>query len=165
MKKLFALGFFLLLAGTVSLAFASKQDEANKAIQVLKSSKDITAKVQAAIEIGNIGQIKKSYAEPAIPYLLDGCKSKDAKFRAAAAEALGKIDPPEDSKAVDVLSDLAKNDSNTDVKVAAIRGLGAMGPAAKSALPTLREIASKEDKKSRLTNVIRDATRAISAKK
>jgi hypothetical protein len=40
-----------------------------------------------------------------------------------------------------------------------------MGPAAKSALPTLREIASKEDKKSRLTAAIRDATRSISAKK
>src|SRR5262249_40488769 len=158
MKKLFALGFFALLAGTVSLAFASKQDEANRAIQVLKSSKDVTAKIQAAIDIGNIGQIKKSYAEPAIPYLLDGCKSKDAKFRAAAAEALGKIDPPEDSKAIDLLTELAKNDSNTDVKVAAIRGLAAMGPAAKSAWPTLRPIARKEDKKTSMAARIRDAS-------
>ena len=164
MKKLFALGFVALLVGTVSLAFAGKQDEAAKAIQVLKSSKDVAAKIQAAVDIGNIGQIKKSYAEPAIPYLLDGCKDKDARFRGAAAEALGKVDPPEDSKAVDLLTEMAKNDKNTDVKVSAIKGLASMGRSAKSSLPALREIQSKEDKKSKLYNAARDATRAINTK-
>lgn len=165
MKKLFALGFLALSLGTVSLAFASKQDEAIKATQILKTSKDTAAKIQAAIDIGDIGQIKKSYAADAIPCLILCCKDKDAKLRGAAAEALGKVDPPEESKAVEILTEMAKSDTSTDVKVSAVKGLGSMGPTAKSALPTLREIANKEDKKSKLTNVIRNATRAIAVKK
>src|SRR5437879_700385 len=147
MRKLFALCFVALFVGTVSLAFASKQDEAIKATQVLKSSKDTAAKIQAAIDIGNIGQIKKSYAIDAIPYLVAACKDKDAKLRGTAAEALGKVDPPEDFKAVDLLTDMAKNDKSTDVKVSAIKGLASLGQGAKSALPVLREIQGKEDKK------------------
>src|SRR5260221_7926584 len=69
MKRIIALGLVALFLGTTSPAFASKQDEAVKATQVLKTSKDTAAKIQAAIEIGNIGQIKKSYTTDAIPYL------------------------------------------------------------------------------------------------
>jgi HEAT repeat protein len=165
MKRSFVLGMLGVLVGAASLAFASKQDEAVKATQVLKSSKDTAAKIQAAIEIGNIGQIKKSYVADAIPYLIECCKDKEAKLRGAAAEALGKVDPPESSNAVDVLTDMAKNDKSTEVKIAAMKGLGSMGPSAKSALPTLRDIMNKEDKKSGLYRSAMDATRTINARK
>src|SRR5262245_54872291 len=105
MKKI-AFGFAVLLAGTFSLAFAGREDDAAKYTKILKGSKDVSAKIEAAVEIGRLGQIKKSYAREAIPYLVESCKDKDAKLRAAAAEALGKVDPPEDVKAVDLLADM-----------------------------------------------------------
>src|SRR5947208_2250834 len=164
MKKLVAIGMLAVFLGTVSLALASKEDEAKKATMILKTSKDTSAKVQACIDIGNLGLIKKSYAADALPYLVAACKEKDAKLRAAAAEALGKVDPPEEIKAVDLLTDMAKNDKDNGARVAAMRGLGAMGQAAKSALPTLREITSKEDKKTNLYREAMNASRAINAK-
>ena len=161
MKKLLALGFLALFLGTATQARANKEDDAKKAISTLRSSKDTSAKVQAAIDIGHLGQIRKSYATDAIPYLVECCKDKDAKLRAAAAESLGKVDPPEETKAADVLAELVKSDKAMEVKMAATRGLGAMGANAKSALPTLQEVAGKEDKKSPLTRAIREASMAI----
>ncbi len=161
MKKLIAFGMIAVFLGTVSLAFAGKEDEAKEATRILKTSKDTAAKIQAAIDIGKLGLIKKSFATEAIPYLMTACKDKEAKLRSAAAEALGKVDPPEDSKAVELLTDMVKNDKSPEVQVSAARGLAAMGPSAKEALPTLREIASKEDKKSKLSREVKMAAQAI----
>jgi HEAT repeat protein len=159
-----ALGLTVLFLGTVSLAFASKEDDAIKFTKILKSSKDVKAKIEAANEIGNLGQVKKSYAKDAVPYLVQCCKDKDAGLRAAAADALGKVDPPEDVKAVDLLAGMVKSDKDTTVRMAAARGLAAMGPAAKTAVPTLREVMSKEDKKSKIYRASMDAMRSINAK-
>ena len=159
-----ALGLTVLFLGTVSLAFAGKEDEAKQATKILKSSKDVKAKIAAAVEIGNLGQIKKSYAKEALPYLVECCKNKDGQLRAAAAEALGKVDPPDELNAAELLADMVKNDKDTNVRMAAARGLGAMGQAAKSAVPTLREVMSKEDKKSKVYRASMEAMRAINAK-
>ncbi len=161
MKKPFLIGFAILLLGGVSLVYASKEDEAKKYTHDLKTSKDAKVKIIAANEIGTLGQIRKSYAAEAVPYLIEACKDKDAKLRSAAAEALGKVDPPSDSNAVELLTDMVKNDKEMDVKLAAARGLAAMGSSAKSAIPTLREIAKSEDKKSKLGRAAMQAAQAI----
>src|SRR5262249_47345893 len=113
---------------------------------------------------GNLGQIKKSYARDAIPYLVQSCKDKDAELRAAAAEALGKVDPPEDVKTAELLADMVKKDKDVSVRVGAAKGLAALGPAAKSAVPTLRDVMTKEDKKSKVYGATRDALRSINSK-
>ena len=161
MKKIFAISLALLFTGTVSLARASKEDEAKAYTKILKTSKDAKEKIMAVTEIGNLGMVRKSYAKEAIPYLIEACKDKEAKLRAAAAEALGKVDPPEDAGAVELLSDMVKNDKEMAVRLSAARGLGAMGASAKSALPTLREIAKTEDKKSPLSRGAMQAVQAI----
>ncbi|MFL5340190.1 MAG: HEAT repeat domain-containing protein [Gemmataceae bacterium] len=161
MKKTFLAGLALLLAGGASLVFAGKEDDAKKYIQDLKTSKDVQVKVIAVTEIGNIGMVRKSYVKDAVPLLVESCKAKEPKLRAAAAEALGKVDPPTDANAVELLTDIVKTDKDTDVKLAATRGLAALGAKAKSALPTLQEIVKNEDKKSKLYRGAMDASRAI----
>jgi HEAT repeat protein len=165
MKTIFAASLAVLLAGVVSLAYASKEDEAKAYTKILKSSKDAKEKIMAATEIGNLGLIRKSYAREAIPYLIEACKDKEPKLRSAAAEALGKVDPPEDAGAVDLLTDMVKNDKETAVRMSAARGLASMGASAKSALPTLREIAKMEDKKSQLGRAAMQAAQAIQGSK
>jgi hypothetical protein len=59
---------------------------------------------------------------------------------------------------------MLKEDKEDSAKIGAARGLASMGPAAKSALPTLREYV-KSDKKSALGKSANQAVKAISAKK
>jgi HEAT repeat protein len=163
MKKTL-LGLVVLFGGTLSLAFAGKEEDAAKYTKILKTSKDAKSKAEAATELGNLGQIKKSYAKDAVPHLVQGCKDKDAGLRAAAAEALGKVDPPEDVKAAELLADMVKSDKDIGVRMAAARGLAAMGPSAKNVVPTLREVMSKEDKKSKIYRATMEAMRSINSK-
>ena len=132
MKRAFVASLAVLLLGTVSLVRASKEDDAKRYLQDLKTSKDVKVKIIAVTEIGNLGMIRKSYAKDAVPYLMEACKDKDAKLRAAAAEALGKVDPPEDANAAELLTELTKDDKDTDVRLAAMRGLAALGPKART---------------------------------
>jgi HEAT repeat protein len=148
----------------VSFAEASKEDDAAKYTKELKSSTNVKAKIEAATKLGELGQIKKSWAADAIPYLIEACKHSDAKLRAAAAEALGKVDPADPAKAVEVLSNLVKNDKDMPVREAAARGLSHMGPNARSALPVLREAANKTENK-RQARTFMEAARTIGAKK
>ncbi|HEV3142879.1 MAG TPA: HEAT repeat domain-containing protein [Gemmataceae bacterium] len=164
MKKL--IGFLALAAclGFVSLAEANKEEDAIKYTKMLKTAKSVQDKMEAARELGNIGQINKKYVKDAIPLLIECCKDKkNADLRAVAAEALGKADPAADTGAVELLTDLVKNDSEMKVKQAAARGLGAMGSSAKDALPVLRDTAKNVDKKD--ARPFRDAAMAIQGTK
>lgn len=164
MKRLIGLLALAACFGIVSLAVANKEEDAIKYTKMLKNAKNVQDKIEAAREIGNIGQIKKSYVKDAIPLLMECCKDKkNADLRAVAAEALGKSDPDPSTGAVDVLTDLVKNDSEMKVKQAAARGLGAMGSSAKEALPLLRETAGKVDKKD--ARPFREAAMAIQGTK
>jgi HEAT repeat protein len=164
MKRLIG---FLALAGClgfVSFAEANKEEDAIRFTKQLKTAKNVQDKIEAARELGNIGQIKKSYVKDAVPLLIECCKDKkNADLRAVAAEALGKADPDPSTGAVDVLTDLVKNDSEMKVKQAAARGLGAMGSSAKDALPVLRDTAKNVDKKD--ARPFQDAARAIQGTK
>ncbi len=65
----------------------------------------------------------------------------DLTVRSAAAEAMGRLNPlPPD--ALNTLVKLAKADSKTAVRAAAIRALAAAGPRAKAAKPELEAIAA-----------------------
>lgn len=156
-----ALGFGLALT---TWAHAGKEEDAAKYTKELKSSGNVKVKIEAATKIGELGQIKKSWAAEAVPYLIKACKDDDKKLRAAAAEALGKVDPPPESKAIETLIDLVKNDKELSVQQAAARGLGHMGPAAREAVPTLREAVSKI-KNRRDARPFQDAMRTINAKR
>jgi HEAT repeat protein len=126
-----------------------KDDLAKKYTEELRKSKDVKVRINALQELGNLAQIKKSLAKDALPDIYKAAEDKDAGVRAAAAETLGKADEPYE-KAGDILVKLLKNDKEENVKIAAAKGLSAMGPGAKESLPALREIAKNADKKSKL---------------
>lgn len=164
MKKLASIAASASLLLFASWAQANKEEEAAKYTNDLKTSQITKVKIEAATKIGELGQIKKSWAKDAIPYLIQACKHSDVKLRIAAAEALGKIDPPADSKALDTLVEMVKKDKELRARHAAARGLGHMGPSAKSAIPALREAASKT-KDRRESRPFTDAVRTINARR
>jgi HEAT repeat protein len=96
---------------------------------------------------------------------MEACKDKNNGLRAAAAEALGKAYSSEDDKAVTLLTDMVKSDTDMKVRVAAAHGLAAIGPNAKSAVPTIKELMAKEDKKSPLQRALRDSMASIMERK
>jgi HEAT repeat protein len=164
MKTLFtvaAAGLLLSAAG----ARAGKLEDAARYTAVLKTSGKVQERITAAEEIGKLAMIRKSYGKEAIPYLMEACTDKNPGLRAAAADALGKSYSEEDDKAVALLTRMMKDDGEMKVRVAATRGLGAMGPMAKEALPTMRELMAKEDKKSPLNRALRDSMAAITERK
>ena len=83
--------------------------------------------------------------------------------REAAALAVGRVDEP--AEAVPALVKFLKDEKEMGVKVAAARGLGQMGSAAKDAMPTLREVwsAARDAGKpqQRLAQATRDAMEQI----
>jgi HEAT repeat protein len=164
---LFALGVFgLMLPGAVEAA--GKAEEAKKHIETVKTSKDAKKKAEAFEELGKLGQIMKSLAEPAIPEMMKSLEDKDATIRKAAAECLGKCDP-DPKEAVPALLKLVKEDKDESVQIGAIRGLASMTDkaAVKDVTTTLRDIAKekKDDKKSKLGREAQNALRSIQPKK
>lgn len=147
---------------------AGKQEEAKKYHEQLKSSKDPKKKVEALEELGRLGQIMKSLAEPAIPDMFKALEDKNASVRKAAAENLGKCDP-DPKEAVPALTKLLKDDTSEDVKVGAAHGLGYMGETAKTAVKDLREVAKAnkktDGKPTPLGRAAGDALRLINMKR
>ncbi len=158
---------FLTLAASALLfaapAFAGKADDAARYTEDLKTSKDVKVRIIAAQEIGKLAEVRKTYGKDAVPYLIESCKDKDPGMRAAAAEALGKSYTGDDDSVVSMLTTMSKDDGDMKVRIGAIRGLGAIGPKAKSALPTLREMMAEEnkDKKSPLRRPLQETVNAI----
>lgn len=142
-----------------------KDDLAKKYTEELRKSKDTKVRINALQELGTLAQIKKSLAADALPDIYKAAADKDAGVRAAAAETLGKADEPYD-KAGDLLVKLLKDDKEESVKIAAAKGLNAMGTGAKDALPALREVvkANAGDKKSKLGTAAQNAVKAINGK-
>src|SRR6266851_2139837 len=134
--KLIAVALVLVMTSSVSQA-DSKKDKVPGLIKDLKA-KDVKTRIAAAEELGHIGQVKKSYAEPAVPGLIEALKDSDAGVRKAAADALGKVDPNVEV-AVPALVDALK-DKAPPVRQAAATALGQIGPDAKEAVDPLREL-------------------------
>ncbi|HEY8506688.1 MAG TPA: HEAT repeat domain-containing protein [Gemmataceae bacterium] len=144
---------------------AAAQDLEQKAKDLRKelaTSGDAKARARAAEELGKIGQLKASYARPAVPDLIKAMKDTDAGLRAAAALALGRVDP-DPKVGVPPLVELLK-DKELSVRTAAANGLAAMGPAAKEALPALRAAMKKDREQKRAVRSYRTAIKVISGK-
>ncbi len=158
------LGLFLLAAGD-ELAAADKAKEAKKYAEDLKTSKDAKVRATALEELGKIGQIRKSLVAPAEEDMFKALEDKSATVRAAAAKAVGMIDP-DPEKAVPALLKLMKEDKEESVRVAAVQGLGSMGTSAKDAVKDLRKVVEEnKEKKNKMFNAARTALRAIVPKK
>jgi HEAT repeat protein len=157
-----ALGLGCLLVVAPVARAATKEEEVAKYLKDLKS-KDAGTRRTAAEGIGKIALVKASAAKPALQPLLDALKDSNTSVREAAALAVGRLDEPAD--AVPALTKLIKDEKDLGVRVAAARGLGQMGPAAKEAVPTLREVwsAAREAGRpqQRLAQATRDALEAI----
>ncbi|HSQ58552.1 MAG TPA: HEAT repeat domain-containing protein, partial [Gemmata sp.] len=129
-------------------ALASNENDAKKFTLDLKKGKDTKTKVTALNELGKLAAIQKRLVADALPDIYKSLESKDASIRAAAAQCLGACDEPAD-KALPPLMKILKDDTENSAKIGAIKGLASMGPAAKNALPTLRNYA--KDKKGPLS--------------
>jgi HEAT repeat protein len=106
-------------------------------------SKDPKTRIDGCKGIGALGRLKKSYTlECAKPLREMLKKDDDAKVRAAAAGALGAIDPDEPDAVKSLISAL-KEDKDKAVRAAAAQGLGLMGRKAKEAIPALKEAAAE----------------------
>ena len=167
LKSVSTLCLFLGLFGlalTPALLAASKEKEAIKYTNDLKTSKDPKVKANALSELGKLGQIQKSLVTEATPYMVQALNDKDATIRAAAAKAIGMIDP-DPKETVPALVKLLKDDKQVNVRIAAAMGLAAMGSNAKAAVPDLRKVVKDEDKKSKLGKAASNAIKAIAPKK
>src|SRR5262245_41490107 len=123
MYRLASIG--LLLCLVLPALADSREDKVNKAIKELESGVPKT-RAAACEDIGKIAAIRKAYGLPAIDPLLKLLKEdKEEIVRAAACEALAKIDEPK--KTVTPLIEVVKEDKAEKVKIAAANGLGLMG--------------------------------------
>ena len=152
-----------LLMAPESVALAGKRDDAVKATATLKSGspKD---KVAAMAELGKLGQIQKSLvtdAEPIIVKLLD---DKDAELRAAAARAIGMIDP-DVKEVLPKLRKMLADDKVESVRIAAANGIAAMGTNGKPALGDLRKVMGDNDKKTKIYRAAMNAAKSVNPKK
>jgi HEAT repeat protein len=152
-----------LVAFSGDVAADVKVKDAPKHIETLRTTKDAKAKAAALTELGKIGQIQKSLVASAVPDMMKALEDKDAGVRAAAAKAVGMIDP-DPKEAVSALVKLMKGDKDDSVKLAAIQGLAAMGESAKDASGDLRAVV-KDDMKGRLGKAAKDALKTINPKK
>ncbi len=152
-----------LLAASPDLALAGKKADAAKHTADLKAG-DAKTKVYALGELGKLGQIQKSLVQDAAPLMEAALADKDATVRAAAAAAVGMIDP--DPKVmVPKLLKLMKDDKDEAVRLAAIRGLGLMGTAADPAAKDLRQVMTDNDKKTKEYRAAKTALDSIKPKK
>ena len=143
------------------VAFADiREDKVAKAIKDMGSDNAKT-RASAAEEVGKIAVVKKSYGIPAIEPMLKLLKDKDDNVRAAAADALAKVDEPK--QVVKPLIDLVKEDKAEKVRIAAANGLGLLGESAKEGVQVLRQTAeqARKDMKMQLAQACQRALQNI----
>jgi HEAT repeat protein len=153
------------LAAGPEVFAAGKAEDAKKYTNDLKTSADPKVRAKALRELGELGQVMRALVEPALPDIEKALEDQDPAVRAAAAEAFGKTDP-DPAKGVPMLVKLTKDSQPEMVRLAAVRGLAAMGPNAKSAAPEMRKLmAADPEKMSKLYREAMNAQRAINPKK
>lgn len=156
---------FALLAGVHDEALAGRKEDAKKHADTLADKKaDAKAKAEALGELAKIGQIQKVVIKDAVPLMMGALDDKDATVRAAAAKAVGMIDP-DPKVAVPKLVKMLNEDKDETVKIAAAQGLNAMGPAAKDAVKDLRKVVKDAEPKGKLSKAAKDALKSVVPKK
>jgi hypothetical protein len=155
----------IFLASSDALVAGPTAKEVEKYTNDLKTSKDVKVRVTALTELGKAGQIQKSLVKPAEEYMFRALEDKEAAVRAAAAKAVGMIDP-DPKKALPILVKMMKEDKDDAVKVAAAQGLGYIGEGAKDAVGDLKGVikAESKDKASKLGKAAKQALATISPK-
>ena len=143
------------------VASANNEEDAKKYAMDLRKGKDAKTKVAALNELGKLAVLQKSLVADALPDIYKALEDKDASIRGAAAQCLGACDEPID-KAIPALLKILKDDKDDAARIGATRGLASMGTGAKSAVPTLRELAA--DKTSKVGKAAKTALKAITAK-
>ena len=163
----FRIASVFFLAISFSLSGSARADikpkDAIKYTKDLKTSKDKKVRITALEELAKIGQIQKALIEEAIPDMMKALEDKEPEVRAAAAKAVGMIDPDAD-EVVPKLMKMIKEDKEEAVKIGAIQGLGQMGPSAKSAVKELREMYPKDkdkDKKTKPDKIQQEVMKAM----
>src|SRR5262245_19798685 len=117
--------------------------ETRSHLETFQTRKESKGRGEAVKEITELGQLSANFSKQAVPGLRKALKDKDVRVRAAAATAVGQIDPQDKKEVVDDLINLLKEDKDESVREGAASGLGALGPAAEDALPALREARDK----------------------
>ncbi len=155
----------IFLAAADSLVAGPTPKDVERYTNDLKTSKDVKTLVTALTELGKAGQIQKSMIKPAEEYMFKSLEAKEAPVRAAAAKAVGMIDP-DPKKVVPILVKMMKEDKEESVKVAAAQGLGYIGEGAKDAVGDLRGVikAESKDKASKLGKAAKQALQTIQPK-
>jgi Tfp pilus assembly protein PilF len=123
-------------------AYADKAAAAGRSITQLKDNIDKLEKAIASGAALTEEQMEKAQAEQQayeervkkVEAADNATRSKNPATRAKAARDLASLAGP---NAVPVLVHLMQTDSNFDVRIAAVNALGALGPAARSALPNI----------------------------
>ncbi len=98
------------------------------------TSQSLELRWQAARGLGDLAP----EALPAIPALIRALRDDDSNVRGAAAYSLGELKA---NNAIPDLIEMLKTGSGTN-RVSAAGALGRLGPSAKDAIPTLKEIAN-----------------------
>jgi HEAT repeat protein len=152
----------ILLASSDALVAGPNPKDVEKYTNDLKTSKDAKVRVKALAELGKAGQIQKSLVKPAEEYMFKALEDKSAEVRAAAAKAVGMIDP-DPKKAVPILVKMMKEDKDDTVKIAAAQGLGNIGEGAKPAVGDLKGVIKSESKNkgSKLSKAAKQALTTI----
>jgi tetratricopeptide (TPR) repeat protein len=123
-------------------AFADKAAAAGRSVAQLKENIDKVEKAIASGQALTEAEMEKARAEQQayeerakkLEAANNAVRSRNAATRARAARDLASVAGPD---AVPSLVFLMQSDSNYDVRIAATNALGALGPAARSALPNI----------------------------
>jgi HEAT repeat protein len=120
------LAFAGLLVAAVTVAAATREEEAKKYAADLKS-KDAKVRLTAAKELGRLGQVQRRLTEPYTSDILAALKDSDPKVRGEAARTLGLIDPSEKKEAVTKLVEILKAEKSEDAREGQEMGIGELG--------------------------------------
>jgi HEAT repeat protein len=151
MRKLIGFGCLLLLILSQAKYAPAQSPKAQALIKDL-ADKNPKVRAQAAVDIGDLADVRLADAKAALPKLKELQKDPDAAVRKAVIEALGKIEPEQYPT---LLIDTLKTEKDPGVQLAAVQALGRLGQQAKSAVGVLVDVhkASLADKNPPKTTV------------
>jgi HEAT repeat protein len=129
---------------------------AKLALVVIDVKADLALRQKALIALGKVS----SDAKVLWPAVRTALQEKDSGLRGQAVRVAGPLGKTE-KEVVAVLEKMAKLDLNVEVRVAAIQELGGLGEAAKSAEPTLSELA--DDPRASIREAARAALKRLRA--
>lgn len=167
MKYYHAAGTLCLLTMCLTLEGGGtvKKEDVPKYLKMLQTSKNAKDRAKAAEMIGKRGAINVNDVKDALdPLKTTVRKDIDAAVRKEAATALAAIGTNKE-ETIPLLAEVVSKDKSLEVKLAAVQALATFGQDAQSALPAIRELAKSQKDNKKTTAIIREATKAIAAKK